>query len=220
MRSWREKEEFSGRRGGDCEWNRNPFDTPLQKPSFADVQTSYLHLYPPSGLDGGVRMSWNSGDGRGGGVCVYLYRGESSGERWIYPDTEIFASMLSTITHRTSSTEGRAIFQATVGGYVYRVTCMRPYTDREGCTYTGKRKPILVHVYDAIARVCANATLMARIFVEFVTYLFHPSPLYTCTHRQYNQIVSRVRVGGGAMLDLDPRKWRDDAYSAKIVSLE
>lgn len=97
---------------------------------------------------------------------------------------------------------------------------MRPYTDREGCTYTGKRKPILVHVYDAIARVRANATLMARIFVEFVTYLFHPSPLYTCTHRQYNQIVSRVRVGGGAMLDLDPRKWRDDAYSAKIVSLE
>lgn len=100
MRSWREKEEFSGRRGGDCEWNRDPFDTPLQKPSFADVQTSYLHLYPPSGLDGGLRMSWNSGDGRGGGVCVYLYRGESSGERWIYPDTEIFASMLSTITHR------------------------------------------------------------------------------------------------------------------------
>jgi len=33
----------------------------------------------------------------------------------IYPDTEIFASMLSTITRRTSSRERRAIFQATAG---------------------------------------------------------------------------------------------------------
>lgn len=73
---------------------------------------------------------------QGGGACIY--RGESSGERWIYPDTEIFASMLSTITHRTSSTEGRAIFQATAGGYVYRVTCMRPYTRSRGLHVHGQ----------------------------------------------------------------------------------
>lgn len=33
--------------------------------------------------------------------------------RGIHPDTEIFAPMLSTITHRTSSRERRAIFQGT-----------------------------------------------------------------------------------------------------------
>lgn len=44
----------------------------------------------------------------------------------IYPDTEIFASMLSTITRRTSSGERRAIFQATAG-YVYICVYTRVY---------------------------------------------------------------------------------------------
>lgn len=150
----------------------------------ADILFTFIPTFRSRwGSEDVVELGMERGGGRG--VCVYLYRGESSGERWIYPDTEIFASMLSTITHRTSSTEGRAIFQATVGGYVYRVTCMRPYTESRVARTraNAKRKPILVHVYDAIARVRANATLMARIFVEFVTYLFHPF-FYTYIHRR------------------------------------
>lgn len=53
-------------------------------------------------------------------------RAESAGNTGIYPDTEIFASMLSTITRRTSSRERRAIFQATAG-YVHIYTYMYMY---------------------------------------------------------------------------------------------
>lgn len=44
-----------------------------------------------------------------------MYPGPNLRNTGIYPDTEIFASMLSTITRRTSSRERRAIFQATAG---------------------------------------------------------------------------------------------------------
>lgn len=73
-------------------------------------------------------------------------------------------------------------------------------------------------VYDAIARVRANATLMARIFVEFVTYLFHPS-LYTRAHRR---VIRSYRVGGGALLDLEHRSvlHENGRTMHKIVSLE
>lgn len=59
-------------------------------------------------------MSRHSGMKRDEGVSI----GPNLRNRRIYPDTEIFASMLSTITRRTSSRERRAIFQATAG-YVY-----------------------------------------------------------------------------------------------------
>ena len=112
----------------DCEQTRvkqGPFDTPLQsRLSRTCRHPIYIYTYLPVSI--GVWGCRGTQGGTGGRGCIY--RGESSGERWIYPDSEIFASMLSTITHRTSSTEGRAIFQATAG-YVYRVTYVRLYTN-------------------------------------------------------------------------------------------
>lgn len=118
----RERRILSRRSSRDCEWNRDPLIHHC-KAVFrgrADILFTFIPTF---------RSRWGSEDvvelgmERGTEGCVRarvcIYGGESSGERWIYPDTEIFASMLSTITHRTSSTEGRAIFQATAG-----VTCI------------------------------------------------------------------------------------------------
>lgn len=126
----------------DCERTRvkqGPFDTPLQSRLSRTCRHPiyiYTHLPVSMGPEDVVEFRVEQG-----WECIY--RSESSGERWIYPDTEIFASMLSTITHRTSSTEGRAIFQATAG-YVYRVTYMRLHKDW-GChrRANAKRKPVL-----------------------------------------------------------------------------
>lgn len=81
-----------------------------------------------------------------------IHGGESREERWIYPDTEIFASMLSTITHRTSSMERRAIFQATLS-YVYRG---RTYTGVRLNAYTRgcREKADCVLTSNTITRVC------------------------------------------------------------------
>lgn len=165
------------------------------------------------------RSRWGSEDvvelgmERGGGACIY--RGESSGERWIYPDTEIFASMLSTITHRTSSTEGRAIFQATAGGYVYRVTCMHPYTRSRGLHVHGQTPKEKTNPRARIWRDCSRACKRdtdGSNFRGIRHVLVSSFPLYACTPT-CNQIVSRRwrRAARPWTPIRAPRKWKDDA---------
>lgn len=158
--------------------NQNAFDTPLCKAAFlADVQTFYLHLYPPSRLDGGLRMSQYFGMKRDEGVSI----GPNLRNTGIYPDTEIFASMLSTITRRTSSRERRAIFQATAGYVrIYTYTCTYTYSPTlETHVRENEEKPASVcwhleHLPNAIrSRACTRDSDDTRVFVKFAAHPYY-----------------------------------------------
>jgi len=153
---------------------KNTFDTPLCKAAFlADVQTFYLHLYPPSRLDGGLRMSQYFGMKRDEGVSI----GPNLWNTRIYPDTEIFASMLSTITRRTSSRERRAIFQATAG-YVHIYTYIYIYI----YIYT---RQLLRHTYARTRR--------------------KPAP--ACWHLEHTFLTRSVRVRAHAIVTIHEFSW-------------
>lgn len=156
--------------------NQNVFDMPLCKAAFlADVQTFYLHLYPPSRLDGGLRMSQYFGMKRDEAISI----GPNLRSTGIYPDTEIFASMLSTITRRTSSRERRAIFQATAGYvriYTYTYTLLaNPWDTRT--RERGENRLLcwhLEHLPNAIcSRACTRDSDDTRVFVKFAAHPYY-----------------------------------------------
>ena len=160
---------------------KNTFDTPLCKAAFlADVQTFYLHLYPPSRLDGGLRMSQYFGMKRDEGVSI----GPNLWNTRIYPDTEIFASMLSTITRRPSSRERRAIFQATAGYvhiYTYIYICIyihSPTLETHVCEDEEKTGSCMLalgtHLPNAIrSRACTRDSDDTRVFVKFAAHSYY-----------------------------------------------
>lgn len=126
-------------------------------------RTDILFTFIPSELDGDLRMSWCSGMKRDEVVSI----GPNLRNRGIYPDTEIFASMLSTITRRTSSRERRAIFQATVQvTYVYTARAHSPTWDtrraRENRLRVGTRNTFLTRSIRVRAHAIATIHKFSR----------------------------------------------------------
>lgn len=127
------------------------------KPPFSRMyrHSIYIYIHLPDWM--GVWECHSISEWRG----TRVYPGPNLRNTGIYPDTEIFASMLSTITRRTSSRERRAIFQATAGYIrIYTRTHIRQFLRH---MYTGtRRKPTslcwhLEHLPNAIrSRACTR----------------------------------------------------------------